>query len=343
MSKLWKLLIISLSLWSCNNEIKVAAPWKETLVVYGLLNPAAQVNYIRIQKAFLDPDGNAFQFVQTGDSIYPGSLQVKLVVRKNGSTIDTLFPQLVDGELEGIKKDTGLFANAPNFLYKITDKIFDSRLITGGKEDYEYELFVKNLKTGYECTAKTATTGLLESLYPVTPDSKDITINDKINSNVTVFYREGRNVKSYDMVIRFWYKEVQISDTNVQAVKSFDWFIFKNKPTKSIQGYETQQITVSGSVFYEILGAIIQPNIDTKREALYCDVEYYGAGEDLYTFIQVNQPSIGIIQKKPEYGNIINGLGIFSSCYVTAIKKVPVSADMKITLKNSNYTKKLNF
>lgn len=343
MSKLWKLLIISLSLWSCNNEIKIAAPWKETIVVYGLLDPAAPVNYIRIQKAFLDPDGNAFQFVQTADSIYPGKLEVKIVVRKNGSTIDTLFPQLVDGELEGIKKDTGLFSNAPNYLYKISDKIFDSRLITGGKEDYEYELQVKNKATGYQCYAKTATTGLLESLYPVTPISKDITIYDKANSNVTVYYREGRNVKTYDMLIRFWYKEIQKSDTNVQTLKSFDWFILKNKPTKTIEGYETQMTTVSGSIFYEILNAKIKPDVDIRREALYCDVEYYGAGEDLYTFIQVNQPSLGIIQKKPEYSNVTNGLGIFSSRYITAIKKVPVSADMKIALKNSNYTKNLNF
>lgn len=109
MSKLWKLLVICFSLWSCNNEIKIAAPWKETIVVYGLLDPAASVNYIRIQKAFLDPEGNAFQFVQINDSIYPTNLEVKLFVRKNGAIIDTLFPQLVNGDNEGIKKDTGLF------------------------------------------------------------------------------------------------------------------------------------------------------------------------------------------------------------------------------------------
>ena len=343
MSKLWKLLIICFSLWSCSNEIKIAAPWKETIVVYGLLDPAASVNYIRIQKAFLDPNGNAYKFVDTNDSIYPTNLEVKLFVRKNGAIIDTLFPQLVNGDNEGIHKDTGLFSSSPNYLYKITNHIFDSRLISGGSEDYEYELKVKNKGTGYECSSKTYTTGLLESLAPVSPSSKDITINDKANSFMSVYYREGRFVKTYDMIIRFWYKETQKSDTSIKTIKSFDWNIFKNKPTKTINGYETQLFAISGSVFYEILNANIKPDADLKREALYCDVEYYGAGEDLYTFIQVNQPSIGIIQKKPEYSNIINGLGIFSSRYITAVRSVPVSVGMKAVLKSSIYTKDLNF
>lgn len=343
MSKLWKLLVICFSLWSCNNEIKIAAPWKETIVVYGLLDPAASVNYIRIQKAFLDPEGNAFQFVQINDSIYPTNLEVKLFVRKNGAIIDTVFPQLVNGDNEGIKKDTGLFSNSPNYLYKITNRILDSRLISGGSEDYEYELKVKNKGTGYECSAKTYTTGLLEALAPVSPGSKDITINDKANSYISVYYREGRFVKTYDMIIRFWYKETLNSDTSIKIVKSIDWSIVKNKPTKSIKGYETQLFAISGSFFYEILNSTIKPNASVKRDALYCDVEYYGAGEDLYTFIQVNQPSIGIIQKKPEYSNISNGLGIFSSRYITTLKKVPVSPEMKLVLKNSLYTKDLNF
>jgi hypothetical protein len=343
MSNIYKLLIITLGFWSCSNEIKITAPWKETIVVYGLLDPAAPENYIRIQKAFLDPDGNAFQFVNMSDSIYPTNLEVKLYVRKNGFLIDTIFPQLIDGDLEGIKKDSGLFANSPNYLYKITDRIFESRLITGGFEDYEYELKVKNKSTGYECSSKTLSNGFLESLSPVSPGAKDITINDRTNSFLSVFYREGRNVKAYDMIIRFWYLETQKSDTNIKSTKSFDWVIFKNKPTKGLRGSEQQLFAVSGNIFYEILNATILPNPNISRKALYCDVEYYGVGEDLYTFVQVNQPSLGIIQKKPEYSNITNGLGIFSSRYITAMRKIPISNAMQGVLRGSTYTKDLNF
>ena len=341
MAKLWKPLIIILCLWSCKNDIEIAAPWKETVVVYGLLDPASSVNYIRIQKAYLDPDGNAFQFAGINDSIYPTNLQVKLIVRKNGVTVDTLFPKLINGDDENIKKDTGLFSHSPNYLYKITGRIFDSRLIQGGKEDYEYELRVKNPSTGYECSAKTFTTGLLEPLAPASSNSNPININDK--SFITIGYREGRNVKAYDMTLRFWYKETRISDTSVHANKYVDWFILKNQPTISLQGYEQKISSIRGSLFYELLNASIKPDQDIKRTALHCDISYYGAGEDLFTYIEVNFPSLGIVQKKPEYTNTSNGLGIFSSRYITAIKQIPIGSDMKFSLKTSIHTKNLNF
>lgn len=343
MSKLLKLLIIILTLGSCNNKVDIAAPWKETIVVYGLLDPAAKVNYLRIQKAYLDPYGNAFQFMGNNDSIYPSNLDVKILVRKNGNIIDTLFPKIINGEDEGIKKDTGLFSNTPNFLYKITDKVMDSRLISGGKEDYEYELRVKNMATGYECSAKTLTTGLLEPLAPVSSNVYPININDKSNSFLTIGYREGRNVKSYDMEIRFYYKETLISDTSVNEVKYINWVIFKNKTTQSLAGYEQKISSIQGNIFYELLNGTIVPDPLISRKALYCDILYYGAGEDLYTYIQVNIPSLGIVQKKPEYSNIANGLGIFSSRYITALRNIPISAEMKSTLKSSDYTKNLGF
>jgi len=37
------------------------------------------------------------------------------------------------------------------------------------------------------------------------------------------------------------------------------------------------------------------------------------AGDDLSTYIDVNQPSLGIIQQRPEYTNIKGGIGILSS------------------------------
>lgn len=344
MLKLWKPLLILLCFGACKNEIDIAAPWKETLVVYGLLDPGASVNYIRIQKAFLDPDGNAYQFTQNSDSIYPEKLDVRLYVRENGGPIkDTIFPELVDGNLYGVRKDTGLFASAPNYLYRIVDKIEDSRL-SPNPQDFEYELVVKNPKTGYTCSAKTYTTGFLEAMAPVSSNATPITINDKANTFLIYGYREGRKVKAYDMLIRFWYTESSISNPGKTDTLSFNWILFKNRLTESsLRGYEQKISSIPGNIFYELLNSKIKANPDIVRKGLYCDVEYYGAGQDLYTYIEVNVPSIGIIQKKPEYTNISNGLGIFSSRYVTALKKVPLSTDMMQTLKKSDYTKGLNF
>jgi len=344
MSKLYYLILIFLGFSSCKNEIKIAAPWKETVIVYGLLDPGASVNYLRIQKAFLDPDGNAFQFTQNPDSIYPSNLAVKLFVRLNGNIVDTIYPVLINGDLEGIKKDSGLFAQTPNYLYKISEPIKDSRLINSAVEDYEYELIIQDPKTGYQCNAKTFTTGVMQPQTPVVGPKLPLTIRDQTNSFMTIAYIEGRKVKSYDMVIRFWYKEKSISNPNDSSIKFMNWFIFKNRLTSSnLEGYRLSNSAVPGSVFYEILNATIKPNKNIKREAMYCDIEYFGAGEDLFTYIEVNIPSIGIVQKKPEYSNVTNGLGIFSSRFITSSKNVPISPEMKSILKSSDYTVGLNF
>lgn len=343
MVKFWGLLAALFFLAGCKNEVEVAAPWKETIVIYGLLDPAAPVNYLRIQKAFLDPDGNAFQFTGNTDSIYPNDLKVVLYERKNGVLQDSIFPVRVDGLSEGLPKDSGLFAHAPNYLYKITKPIKDSKL-SPNPEDYEYELVVSNPKTGLICNSKAYTTGYLEPLAPVTSSLNNLTILDKSNSFMVVSYREGRKVKAYDMLLRFWYKETALRNPADTVVKSVNWFIFKNRLTDpSLRGYEQKLSSVPGNIFYELLNASIPSDTALIRKALYCDLEFYGAGEDLYTYIQVNQPSIGIIQKKPEYTNINNGLGIFSSRYITSIKKIPLSADMRNTLRTSDYLKGRNF
>lgn len=336
------LLVIPLLINSCKNEIDIAAPWKETIVVYGLLDPASTENYIRIQKAFLDPQGNAYKFTGVNDSIYSYKLDVKLIVKLNGNAIDTIFPEYINGDLEGIKKDTGLFSSSPNYLYKITDPIKASRL-SPNPEDYTYLIEIKDPKTGFSCSSSAVTTGLLESLSPVTNSTTPITINAKPGTYLTIAYREGRNVKSYDMKIRFWYREYNKNVPSDSQTKYIDWVLFKNRLTSSLRGYELKINSIEGFIFYELLQYSIVDDNNLQRKGLYCDVEYYGAGEDLYTYVQVNIPSIGIIQKKPEYTNITNGLGLYSSRYITAFRNIPLSPEMKLQLQNSDYTKTLNF
>ena len=40
------------------------------------------------------------------------------------------------------------------------------------------------------------------------------------------------------------------------------------------------------------------------------------AGDELNTYMEVNEPSSGIVQDKPDYTNIENGIGLFSCRFV---------------------------
>src|SRR5204862_7713213 len=66
---------------SCSTDFSVEAPYKETMVIYGLLNPDTmngKVQYIRISKAYLG-EGNALIMAQERDSVnYADILDVNL-------------------------------------------------------------------------------------------------------------------------------------------------------------------------------------------------------------------------------------------------------------------------
>ena len=72
------LLVMTSFFWGCENEVNIAADWKEIAVVYGAINPNQAKNYIRIQRAYLDEDQAAVAFSNSLDSVYFDSLDVTL-------------------------------------------------------------------------------------------------------------------------------------------------------------------------------------------------------------------------------------------------------------------------
>ena len=55
---------------------------------------------------------------------------------------------------------------------------------------------------------------------------------------------------------------------------------------------------------------------------------------DLATYIALNAPFEGIIQERPDFSNINNGLGLFSSRYTYELLGVALSSDTQYFLKN---------
>ncbi|MFY7944302.1 MAG: hypothetical protein ACOVNZ_06950, partial [Crocinitomicaceae bacterium] len=56
-------------LTSCSEEINLSGDFKETAVVYGLLDHSDSLHFIKITRAFIGP-GNALEIAQIPDSSY---------------------------------------------------------------------------------------------------------------------------------------------------------------------------------------------------------------------------------------------------------------------------------
>ena len=68
---------------SCSNDFDLVDTWKDIPIVYGLLNVNDSVQYIRVEKAFLDEETSALVIAQEPDSLYYGNISVELEERNS--------------------------------------------------------------------------------------------------------------------------------------------------------------------------------------------------------------------------------------------------------------------
>jgi hypothetical protein len=74
--------------------------------------------------------------------------------------------------------------------------------------------------------------------------------------------------------------------------------------------------TYIANSFYDIVASAIPPAQNGLKR--YSDSLYYivnVADENFTVYMDVNAPSASIVQERPAYSNISNGLGLFSSRY----------------------------
>lgn len=310
---------------SCkSNELDVNADWKETMVVYGLLDINADTQFIRVQKAYLNPDQDALEVAKISDSIYYDSLEVLLIDKNTQAKF----------ELEKITskpKDSGIFAYQTNVLYYTTQPI------EFGKT---YGLQITNKKTGNVVTSETKIVNNSKDFSPIR--SNNGLFNLGPTSIITYKFQSGVNGRVYDFIIRFHYDEISLDDSDT-AKKYFDWIIFKNRRlTNSSQSVDIAT-ALSGEAFYQYIADVIPQDSFVYRKMTHCDLSYYGGADDLDVYLSVNRPSLGIVQKKPEYTNINNGLGLFSSRNTWVIDSVQINPLTKEYLAKNLVVKHLNF
>lgn len=323
--KIWKYLslvaIAMFTLHSCSNDFDLTSDYKEIPVIYALLNATDTAQYFRVERAFIDEQTSGLELAQRPDSLYYNDATVSVTRLSTG---DTWFFDRVDGAAEGYPRNSGVFAQSPNYLYK--KRTSEMELVP----EEEYELKVQ-LGEGQK-TVSSKTTLVKPPLMASPVDGGNINLEPQRNTNY--FWQSNSTLHIFDAFIDFFYTQSDTPDT-----LSVRWSLAK--------GSLDNEGTESNTDFFQKLASDLtaSPNI-TRREQ---GASFYvvSGGKEMSEYVRITQANLGITSSDaiPLYEGSFgkDATGIFSSRHTMVRDSLILTTGTIDSLKNSVITRDLNF
>jgi hypothetical protein len=158
------------------------------------------------------------------------------------------------------------------------------------------------------------------------------------------------------MVMR--YVEQRKADLSDTVHKSIEW-VFPTKQASSLSGGVTVQTIIDANQFLAFIASNIPEDDDVYRQVQgmesaqvptgfaishsCLDFTLNVAGDELSTFLQLNENSSSMVTERPEYSNIENGVGILSSRAQDFISGVKINNATNYQIATHELTNHLNF
>ena len=310
---------------SCSNDFVLTEGNVELPVVYGLISSSSDVNYIRVERTFIDEQTSAFVLAKDSSKLYFPNLSVRL---KNLATNQEITLKRVDGNKEGLQRSPGVFATAPNYLYKFTSQ----DMIIQGNVQYKLTL----IKDDGSILAEATTTAITK-----------YTVDD-----VSAPPASGLVAFQYntDFKVR-WFGDVNalIHDVNfIMNIKEDSSGTVKNKTLvwPMVRNTDKFELNIRGRGFYEFMSSNLTANTRIKRSFNDLSIQIISGSKEVRDYISIGQANLGITSSGeiPTYSNISNdGLGIFGSRTDIIRKNLILTPPTLDSLRNGFITKNLNF
>lgn len=317
---LLSLLILQRLLPSCATEIDVTADWKETTFVMALLRTDEQEHYIRIHKAFLDKERDAFVIASIQDSIYYKNLTVRVLKQRNNQTVETYLCESVDTAL----MEPGLFAHPDMLLYRFRSPGFlDSSftytlqittpggvVVTAPREPYDVNALYGGPIGGF------GSEGVVSfALPPNTPLPPNYNGINWSAAPSQVKPRIPLNAKTFDLTLRVFYDEwnrftVSPGDTPGLALKYVDWVAYPGQQVDNPA--VVTPLFLRGNNLFAFMNSAIPATDSVNRRLRGTLFIFDFADQYLNNFLQINRPSSSLVDVRPTYTNVDNGLGLYA-------------------------------
>ncbi|MCB0762941.1 MAG: hypothetical protein KDC12_15555 [Flavobacteriales bacterium] len=339
---------------SCSTKVELNAPYRPVTLLFGLLDSKQDTQFIKINKTWLG-DGDNLVYASLADSSeYPEGAFNGIVTRYvdgNPTSDEYLLQEII---LDN-KSTDGIFWSPTYKAYYFvspggldTESTYEIVLDFADKDDVyaETDMITPQTNDGNITQPPAGFTDYKFNLVNV--GSFGITYND-----FPFQWTALPNSQRYEINLIFHYVEYRYTDidhTNLESTthKTVNWFIGTEVASEAFESMERE---VNWLQLFQVLSQRIEPDPYVIRQVgtfdgLEHDVFDFVltiGNEELSTYMDVNEPVTGIIQERPEYTNVANGLGLFASRLQQTIPGIGITSNSLTELIEGDITGSLGF
>ncbi len=315
--------LLVFSLFGCETEVDLNAPYENYTTVYGLIDLSSDTQVVRVNKAFLGA-GSAFDFAMINDSSEYHPDDVEVFIEFGNQSVE-LEPHYTD-------RQPGVFYDENVLVYITTENLsvdaqgnpIDVNSLYNQLPD-NYKLIVK---VGGKTITGSAEATYLRASHSVSDPNPNIPSLawGSVNANGDNFLLKKMAMKSvppgerYEARIVFHYRDHYTDGTS--AAQSFEFPLGSHSiPVGNLE--QTFQMDYSPESIFNTIANNVDCSGVSHRTLEDTEFIMLVAGADLSRYITVNNPVTGIVTERPEYSNIEgeNTIGLFSSRYKLSVFK----------------------
>lgn len=325
MKKLCIFLLSISAFIACDNELDINAPYQKVNVIYALLDPALDTNYVRVQRGYLG-DAPASQSFNEPDSIYFDTSLIKVFIHEyepGSNQIEETYRLEYDNSKT---LDSGTFTTEGYYLFRTPANL-------QFKTDKVYEVYLE--REGEVASAKTGIVGPIDIINPPSTQSNRI-FREFILFDIDEL--GTARIEAFQPIIYFNYREYNVKTKDSTYKTEIIRLPLRLNNTNDIN------ISYRSTDLNSALAGRLEKDPDILRFFIDMDIEIWAASEALVTYYELNEPASGINQNRPDFEQVENGTGLVTSRTSARRNNIALeSTKVFANLVKSNATCGLNF
>lgn len=300
---------------SCKNDVEIFAPQSDVTLVYGLLNADDTIHQIKINKVFQGEDAVDKLAKDPSLSEYENLKAVLFELNSDGFGKYDTTNQWTLTEKTITNKDSGYFYYPNQKIYELEAKLDNTK---------EYAVWIDKLDGSKIVESKTElikpTGDIIIRPLGLTFLGLSLADDNGPLDKVLLEMKMPINGKVMDVFLDFSWKD-EYQDGSTSGLNTIQYKVGTYVVSKiPIDANDNIQVTaeLNPTSFYEFIAAkvpVVPQGSNIKQrvpEDEPLNFRFVVGGNEFNTYLEVASPSTSILETKPEYTNVENGVGIFS-------------------------------